>query len=386
MSARSWNARRLAIAAFAACGLAAGPAAAQIKIGFNVPLTGFAAADGKSALDGAKLAVSQANEKGGIDGKKIELVIYDDQASPKEAVPVVTKMIEKDGVIVAVSGSYSGSTRAAASIFQNAKVPYVVAYAIHPDITLTGDYMFRVSAMGEVQGRAGAKLVSNLGKKKVVLITIKNDFGQALAAGFKEAAAKLGLVIQNEYEYGLQDRQFGPIASKIKADNPDIIYASGYFYTAGPLVSQLRAAGITAPIIGQEGYDSDKFIEIAGDAAEGVYVTTSLDRDSTSPATIAFIAAYRKATNTGPDMVAASTYTAVAVAIEGLRKTQGKGGDALRDAIAALTYESPIGKLSFNDLHEVAKDVQVQIVKDKAFRRHSVIADPVLLAPPSKKK
>lgn len=364
----------------------AGPAAAQTKIGFNVPLTGFAAADGASALNGAKLAVTQANANGGIGGKPIELVVYDDQASPKEAVPAVTKMIEKDGVVVGVSGSYSGSTRAAASIFQTAKIPYVTAYAIHPDITLTGDYMFRVSAMGEVQGRAGAKLVSDLGKKKVVLVTIKNDFGQALGAGFKEAAPKFGLTIQNEYEYGLPDRQFGPIASKIKADNPDIIYASGYFYTAGPLVSQLRAAGITAPIIGQEGYDSDKFIEIAGDAAEGVYVTTSLDRDSTSPATIAFIAAYKKATNAGPDMVAASSYTAVAVAIEGLKKTNGKGGDALRDAIAALTYDSPIGKLSFNDLHEVAKDVQVQIVKDKAFRRHSVISDPVLLAPPTKKK
>ncbi len=386
MSAYRWNVPRLSILAVAALGLAAGPATAQIKIGFNVPLTGFAAADGKSALDGAKLAVSQVNAKGGIDGKQVELVVYDDQASPKEAAPVVTKMIEKDGVIAGVSGSYSGSTRAAASIFQNAKIPYVVAYAIHPDITLTGDYMFRVSAMGEVQGRAGAKLVSDLGKKKVVIVTIKNDFGQALAAGFKEAAPKLGLTIQNEYEYGLPDRQFGPIASKIKSDNPDIIYASGYFYTAGPLVSQLRSAGITAPIIGQEGYDSDKFIEIAGAAAEGVYVTTSLDRESTSPATVAFLADYRKATSAGPDMVAASSYTAVMVTVEGLRKTGGKGGDALRDALAAGTFDTPIGKLSFNDLHEVAKDVQVQIIKDKAFRRHGVISDPVLLAPPSKPK
>lgn len=386
MYASRHSAVRVAVLTFAACIAAAAPAAAQIKIGFNVPLTGFAATDGKSALEGAKLAVAQANAKGGVGGKQIELVVYDDQASPKEAAPVVTKMVEKDNVLVAVSGSYSGSTRAAASIFQSAKVPYVVAYAIHPDITLTGDYIFRVSAMGEVQGRAGAKLVSELGKKKVVIITIKNDFGQALAAGFKEAASKLGLQIQNEYEYGLPDRQFGPIASKIKSDAPDIIYASGYFYTAGPLVSQLRSAGITAPIVGQEGYDSDKFIEIAGDAAEGVYVTTSLDRDSTSPATIAFLADYRKAANAGPDMVAASSYTAVAVAVEGLRKTDGKGGDALRDAIAELRFESPIGKLSFNDLHEVAKDVQVQIIKDKAFRRFSVISDAVLLAPPSKQK
>ncbi|MFC7514753.1 ABC transporter substrate-binding protein [Herbaspirillum sp. GCM10030257] len=361
------------------------PAFADIKIGFNVPLTGFAAADGKSALEGAKLAVAQANAKGGVAGQKVELVIYDDQASPKEAVPVATKLVEKDKVVGAVSGSYSGSTRAAAAIFQQGKVPYVVAYAIHPEITQTGDYMFRTAAMGEVQGRAGSMLVHNLGKKRVAVITLKNDFGQALAAGFKEGAAKFGLQIVNEYEYGMQDRQFGALVSKVKSDNPDIIYASGYFFTAGPLVSQLRAAGITAPIIGQEGYDSDKFIEIAGAAAEGTYLTTSLDRDSDAPATKTFMSEFRKATGVNADMVAAGTYTATSVLIEGLQKTGGKGGEALKNALAGGTFDTPIGKLAFNDLHEVKKDVQVQIVKDKAFHRHSVISGP-LLSPPSKAK
>jgi branched-chain amino acid transport system substrate-binding protein len=364
----------------------ASPAWAQLKLGFNAPLTGPAAADGKSALEGAKLAVEQANAKGGVSGQKIELIVYDDQASPKEAVPSATKMVENDQVVVAVSGSYSASTRAAAPIFQRAQVPYVIAYAIDPDITLTGDYMFRVSAMGEVQGRGGAQLVQNLGKKKVVLVTLKNDFGRALAAGFKDAAPKFGINIVTEYEYEMSDRQFDSLVRKIKSDNPEVIYATGYFFTAGPLVSQLRAAGVTAPIIGQVGYDSDKFIEIAGPASEGTYVMTSLDRDSDAPATKAFLADYRKATGAGADLVAAASFTATAVAIEGLKKTGGKGGSALRDAIAAGNYDMPTGKLSFNDLHEVKKDIQVQIVKDKAFRHHSVISDPILLAPPSKTK
>ena len=375
---------RLTLAALAVAMLAAAPVQADVKIGFNVPLTGFGAADGKSALDGAKLAVAQANAGGGIQGQKVELVVYDDQASPKEAVPVVTKLVEKDKVVAAVSGSYSGPTRAAAGIFQRAKVPYVVAYAVHPEITLTGDYMFRVSAMGEVQGRGGAKLVSQLGKKRVALVTVKNDFGQALATGFKEAAPRFGLQIVNEYEYALQDRQFGALVSKVKADNPEVIYASGYFFTAGPLVSQLRAAGITVPIIGQEGYDSEKFIDISGAAAEGTLVTTSLDRDSDAPATKAFLADYRKATGTGADMVAASSYTATQIVIETLKKTGGQGGEALKAALAAGSFDTPIGKLSFNDLHEVRKDLQVQVVKDKAFRRYAVISDPVLLAPPTR--
>ncbi len=379
-----FNHKKLAVVLSLGAAFMASAAHADIKIGLNVPLTGFAASDGKSALEGAKLAVAQANAKGGVAGQKLELVIYDDQASPKEAVPVATKLVEKDKVVGAVSGSYSGSTRAAAPVFQQAKIPYVVGYAIHPDITLSGDYMFRTSTMGEVQGRAGARLVQMLGKKKVVLVTLKNDFGQALATGFKEGAAKSGVQILNEYEYGIADRQFGPLVSKIKSDNPEVIYASGYYYTAGPLVSQLRAAGVTAPVIGQEGYDSDKFIEIAGAASEGTLVTTSLDRDSSSIATKTFLEDFKKAAGVNADMVAASTYTATSVLIEGLKATKGQGGEALKNALAGGSFETPIGKLSFNDLHEVKKVVQVQVVKDKAFHHHSIIADSLLLAPPTK--
>jgi branched-chain amino acid transport system substrate-binding protein len=293
------------LAAIAA--LTAGGAAAQadtVKIGFNVPLTGFAAADGTSALTGAELAVEQANGEGGVNGVMVELVVLDDQASPKQAGPVATKLIEQQGVKVGVSGSYSGATRAAAGVYQAAGVPYIAAYAVHPEITRSGEYVFRTSFVGEVQGRAGAKLLGDMmGKKKVVLITLKNDFGQSLAAGFKEAAGQFGIEIVNEYEYGIKDRQFGPIVSKVKSDDPEAIYASGYFFTAGPLVSQLRAAGIQVPVIGQEGYDSEKFIEIAGPASEGVIITTSLDRDSDAPATKDFIEAFEKKAGFGADMV-----------------------------------------------------------------------------------
>ena len=176
----------------------------SVKIGFNVPLTGFAAADGKSALNGAKLAVKQANQAGGINGKMIELVVYDDQASPKQAVPISNKLIEKDKVVAAISGSYSGATRAAAGVFQSAEIPYISAYAVHPEITKAGNYVFRTSFMGEVQGRAGAKLIgATLQRKRVVLITLKNDFGKSLAAGFKEAADQFNLQIVNEYEYSI---------------------------------------------------------------------------------------------------------------------------------------------------------------------------------------
>lgn len=356
----------------------------SVKIGMNVPQTGFAAADGNSALIGAQLAVEQANAQGGINGKQVELVVYDDQASPKEAVPIANKLIEKDGVVAAVSGSYSGATRAAAGIFQAAGVPYISAYAIHPDITRSGDYVFRTSFMGEVQGHAGAKLIGDtLGKKRVVLITLKNDFGKSLAAGFKEKAADFGIEIVNEYEYSIKDRQFGPIVSRVRADNPDAIYASGYFFTAGPLVSQLRAAGVEAPVVGQEGYDSQKFIEIAKDAAEGVIITTSLDRDSKSEETKSFIREFQKKAGYEADMVGASGHTAVKVLIDAMRRAGTDDKAAIRDAIASAKVTASTGTITFNKLGEVRKDVQVQIVKGGQWHHHSTISDEKLLAPPA---
>lgn len=355
-----------------------------IKIGFNVPLTGFAAADGLSARNGAELAVKQINSSGGINGEQLELMIYDDQASPKEAVPIAQKLIEKDGVVAAVSGSYSGATRAAAGIFQESGVPYISAFAIHPDITRAGNYIFRTSFVGEVQGRAGAKLVGKgLGLKRVVIITLKNDFGKSLAAGFKQSAGDYGVEVIAEYEYSIKDRQFGPIVSKVRADKPQGIYASGYFFTAGPLVSQLRAAGIDVPIIGQEGYDSQKFIDIAGPAAEGVIITTSLDRDSMVAETSEFIAAYEAATGQKSDMVAASTHTAIKVIAAALSVAGSRDRVAIRDAIEKTRLTASTGEISFNELGEVQKSVQVQIVRDGNWHHHSIIDDAALLTPPT---
>lgn len=380
----TFRSKLLAAAAVGASLLASAAFADNIKIGFNVPLTGFAASDGKSALNGAELAVEQINAAGGVNGNALELVVYDDQASPKESVPIAQKLIEKDGVVAAISGSYSGSTRAAAGIFQESGVPYISAFAIHPDITRAGNFVFRTSFVGEVQGRAGAKLIGEaMGLKKVAVITLQNDFGKSLAAGFKEKAADFGIDVVAEYEYSIKDRQFGPIVSKVKSDNPDAIYASGYFFTAGPLVSQLRAAGVTVPIIGQEGYDSQKFIDIAGPASEGTIITTSLDRDSDVAETKDFISAFEAKSNEKADMVAASAHTAVKVLAAALGMSGGEDRAALRDAIAATKLTASTGEISFNALGEVQKNVQVQIVKDGQWHRHSIIDDAELLAPPT---
>jgi len=378
--------RRLLAGLATAAFLTTGPALAAdpIRIGFNVPLTGFAAGDGESARLGAELAMEQINAKGGVLGRQVELVVYDDQAKPDQAVPAANKILG-EGVKMAISGSYSGATRAAATVFQKASIPYISAYAIHPDITRTGNYVYRTSFMGEVQGRGGAKFVGEmLGAKRVAMITLNNDFGQSLATGFKSAAGQFGIEVTSEYSYSIKDRQFGSIVASVKRDAPDAIYASGYFFTAGPLVSQLRAGGVTALIIGQEGYDTQKFIEIAKAAAEGVMITTSLDRDSQDPEMRAFIDAFEAKAGFPADMVAATTHTAVRVMVDAVARAGSEDPQKIRDALAATqNFATATGVISFNALGEIRKSIQVQIVKNGVYRHYAAFDDPELLAPPS---
>lgn len=376
---------RWLLAAALAAALAAPAHAQNIRIGFHAPLTGFAAADGKSARQGAELAVEQINARGGVGGRKLELVVYDDQAKPDQAVPLANKYVG-EGLRIVVSGSYSGPTRAAAGVFQQAKIPYISAYAIHPDITRAGNYVFRTSFMGEVQGKAAAKLIGAILKKtKVTLVTLNNDFGQALSAGFKEAAPKFGVRIASEYTYAMGDRQFGSIVASVRRDAPEVLYVSGYFFNGGPLVAQLRAGGVSAPIVGTEGFDTHNFIAIAKDAAEGVMITTSLDRDSIAPPMRQFIDDYEKKFDAPADMVAASTHTAISVAANALASAGAEDPAKIRDAIAATRdFQVATGRITFNELGEIYKAAQVQVIKGGKFRHFASIDDPELLAPPTK--
>lgn len=354
-----------------------------IKIGFFSPLTGPAAADGQSALNAAKLAVRFINDAGGVNGRKLELVNYDDAGKPDQAASVARKLIESDKVVAAISGAYSGPTRAAAPVFQQAGVVMLSAYAIHPDITKTGDKIFRIGTLATVQGRVGAELVAkNLKAKKVAILTIDNDFGVSLTAGFKEHAAKLGLEIVFEQKYPLGEKDFRPIIEKMKPTNPDVVYATGYFAEAAQLVAQAKDAGFKAQIVGQEGYDSPQFLKLAGANAEGVIITTDLNRDSKEPMTQKFLTEYKKAYNEDADMVGASAFDAVMVLAYALK--QGTTTEAIQKALLGLKdfHDCTTGPfLYYHPSRELVRPITSQIVKNGKFTFYAEFTDKALIEP-----
>jgi branched-chain amino acid transport system substrate-binding protein len=138
----------LSFASLVLLGAATIPAHADIKIGFQVPQTGPAATDGKSAQIAGEVAADDINAAGGLLGQKVQLVTYDDQAKSDQAMFTANKLIGEDGVKLVVNASYSASGRAATPVFQKAGVVMISAYGVHPDITRAGDYMFRLEHLG----------------------------------------------------------------------------------------------------------------------------------------------------------------------------------------------------------------------------------------------
>lgn len=363
------------------------PAHADIKIGFQAPLTGPAATDGKSAQIAAEMAVETINAAGGVLGQKLQLVTYDDQAKSDQAIFTANKLIGEDGVKLVVNGSYSASGRAAAPVFQKAGVVMIAAYGVHPDITRAGDYMFRLVHLGPQQGAGTALFIGKtLGLKKISVITMDNDYGQATVEGFSDAASKYGIEIVNKYSYSLKDRQFGSIVASVKRDNPDGIYAIGYFFTAGPLVAQLRGAGITVPIIGAQAFDSEKFIEIAGPAADGTYIIDSFDRERKDEMVQKFIEGFKQRAGYAPEGVAADVYGAVRLMADGIKRANSTEPDKVRDALAA-TKDFPMVEghlIGFNSLHEIIMPFNVNRIKDGKFTPAGEVNDLAAIAPPEK--
>jgi branched-chain amino acid transport system substrate-binding protein len=390
---RSGRARVLAISVaavfalvlVAGCGGGSGASGGgDIRIGYFAPESGFAAADGKSSYDAAKLAVKHINADGGIEGRNIELVNYDDASDPKQAVSIATKLTSQDDVTSVVSGSYSDQTLAAAPIFQRASVPMIAAYAVNPGIPLTGDYIFQQDFTGTVQGRAGAiALADKLGAKKIAIVAVKNDFGEALVKGFTEQAKKLGAeVVATDYnQFGEKD--FDPIIKRDLNRGADGFYMVQYAAEGQQFISAWNQLNVDLPLVGTEGIDSTtQFLQPVGKDADGMVFTTSLDRESNNPATRKFIKDYASSYGHEPDMVAATTYDSFFVLAHAM-KTAGTDPSQIKEGIAGTkNFDAVTGTiLKYNDTGQVIKAAELQQIKNGKVVSFGEVSDPAIITP-----
>lgn len=360
----------LILGSLAGCGGGAAeePAAAEtIKIGINYELSGPVATYGQSSVDGIMMAFDEINAAGGIDGKMIEPVQADNKSEASEATSVATKLITQDGVIALLGPATSGNFKAQEPVATKNGIPMISASATADDVTIADgkvrDFVFRLCFNDSFQGTAMANFAArNLSAKNAVIIKDNSsDYGKGLAVAFTDQFTKEGGTIVAEEGYVAKDLDFNAILTSIKGKSFDVIFIPGYYQEAGLIIKQARALGITAPILGADGFDSPTLLELAGaDALNQVYFSnhySSLDQD---PAVLKFIEGFKAKYNAEPNAFHALGYDLGMFIADAVKRAGSADPAAIKDALASTTdFAGVTGSFSMGADHNPVKSVVV---------------------------
>lgn len=384
---------RVAVIAAAALGVGAMAAVAQdsarkvapsgepILIGHYGSLTGSEATFGKSTSNGIRLAMKELNSAGGINGRLVELKEYDTRGEAGEAKLAVERLVKSDKVAAVLGEVASKLSLAGAPVCQEAKVPMITPSSTNERVTQVGDYIFRVCFIDQFQGFAGAKFASQNLKAKNAAILV--DQAQAYAVGlgkefgsnFQSMGGKI--VTEQNYTGGAQD--FTAQLTAIRSAKPDVIYVPGYYTDVGNIALQARKLGITAPMLGGDGWDSSELANIAKDAIEGSYYTNHYAPDQPDAAVKNFIAAYKKEFGgETPDGLAALGYDAAKLLFDAMKKAKGTSSADLRDAIAATRgFPGVTGSITINAKRDAEKSaVIVEMSGDPPKPKYTATVEP----------
>ncbi|MBL9190192.1 MAG: ABC transporter substrate-binding protein [Opitutaceae bacterium] len=316
----------------------ASAAEGPIKIGHYASLTGKDAAFGVATRKGVLLAVEEINARGGVLGRKLEYLVEDMQSKPGEAATAVKKLISRDKVGVMIGANASANSLEAAPICQNARVPMMAISSTNPRVTEIGDYIFRICFIDPFQGAVLAKFArTSLKAQRVALLTAVNSpYSVGLSAVLRERFTALGGEIVAEQKYTEGDKDFRAQLTAIRAAQPDVIAATGFYSEAALICIQARNLGLAVPIIGGDGWEAPQLTELGGKAVEGTYYCTYFSADNHAPEVQSFVRRYQSRwSNERPEGVSALGYDAMYVIAAAMERSRATTGPALRDAIAA---------------------------------------------------
>jgi branched-chain amino acid transport system substrate-binding protein len=361
---------------------------AEIKIGEYGSLTGSTATFGISTKNGIELYMDHLNAAGGVGGTKVRVLVEDDQSKPEEAATAVNKLIAQDAVIAVLGEVASSRSMAAAPICQAASVPMITPSSTNPKVTELGDYIFRVCYIDPFQGEVIAKFARNTlhFTRAAVLRDQKNDYSVGLANYFTESFSKLGGTVVSDQSYSEGDQDFKAQLTVIKSKTPEFVMIPGYYTEVGLIARQARELGLKVPLLGGDGWVSERLLEIAQDALNGCYFVNHYWVDDPNPKVREFVENYRKRFNASPDGLAALGYDAAGVLTNALERLhtddpkafQSLGGppnaqqkDArakLRDLIAATKdYSGVTGRISLDERRNAVKTGVFLGIKDRSY-------------------
>jgi len=340
----------------------------EIVIGHYGSMTGSEATFGQSTDNGIKLAVEEINKAGGIGGKQIRLITYDDKGDAREAGTAVTRLTTRDGVVAVLGEVASGLSLAGAPVCQEAGVPMVSPSSTNPKVTNIGDMIFRVCFIDPFQGSVCAKFAREHEGLKAGKAAILTDQGSPYSVGlqeeFEKAFESLGGKIVSKQTYQGGDQDFSAQLTAIRSSEPDIVFVPGYYTDVGNVALQARKLGLKTPMLGGDGWDSSKLGEIAGEAIEGCFYSNHYSHEDPNPRVQAFIKKYTERYNQTPDGLAALGYDAARILFEAMQRAESLEGKALAAELSKTKdFDGVTGSISIDGDRNAVKPAVILEMK-----------------------
>lgn len=339
----------------------------EIKVGINYELSGNTASYGQSNVEGITMAIDEVNAAGGVLGKTIVGVQGDNKSEAAEATAIATKLMTKDKVVAVLGPATSGNFKAQSPIAEKNKIPTISASATADDVTVDSkgvkEYVFRLCFNDAYQGTAMAAFATDNMKatKAVIIMDNSSDYAKGLAENFTTAFEANGGTIVDKAAYVAKDKDFNAILTKIKSESFDVIFLPGYYEEAGLIIKQARALGITAPILGGDGFDSPTLVQLAGaDALNDVYFSnhyTAIDQD---PAVLKFIEDFKAKYGKEPNSFNALGYDLGKFIADAIERAGSEDPAEITKALASTTeFTGVTGTFSMDENHNPVKTITV---------------------------
>lgn len=312
----------------------------QIVVGSNFELTGNHAQYGTNAAKGFKLAIKEANEAGGIDGKQIKIVEADSKSEAAESVNAATKLISDDKVVALVGPAVTASVIAESQVATDNKVPIIAPAATNPDVTVENGevkaFVFRSCFIDPQQSQVMAEFAAkDLGAQTAVLyLDSSSDYSKSLGRIFRETFEAEGGEVVMEEAFLAKDQDFKAALTKLKTANADVIFVPAYYEEVGKIVKQARELGIESTILGTDGWDDVKVVDIAGaDALNNTFFCTHyFDGDEDVQG---FLTAYKTEYLEEPNVFAALGYDAGKMLVDAMQHGA-ESSEVIRDNIETI--------------------------------------------------
>lgn len=345
----------------------------SIKIGMNLELTGAVASYGSSEAAGIELAVEEINEAGGVDGKKIELVKFDNKSETAEATNGAVKLTTQDKVVAIIGAATSGATVAQAQVVNENEVPLISPSGTSPTVTVNdngdvNEYVFRTSFIDPFQGTVAANFAANeLNVKNVAIFSDNSsDYSKGLAASFKKDFEAAGGTIVAEESYMAKDSDFRSQLTLIKSKNPEFIFIPGYYEEVGLIVKQAREMGIDVALMGADGWDSPILLDLAGaDALNNTFTTNHYSSEDPDGKIQEFKEKFEAKYNKSPDAFNALGYDTVYLLVDAIKRAGEVDSTKIKDELAKTNgLDLVTGTYSVDENHHPIKSATILEYQD----------------------